>query len=61
MEERPKAETKAETELKEASYAGQILVEKAESDMRILEYQWVNLLVIVTVSVNIVVVTVYTV
>jgi len=39
MEERPKAETKAETELKEASYAGQILVEKAESDMRILEYQ----------------------
>ena len=38
-EERPKEETKARTQLKEANFAGQILVQKAESDARILEFQ----------------------
>ncbi|XP_067936280.1 uncharacterized protein [Watersipora subatra] len=39
VEERPKEQTKAQTQLKEANYAGRILVQKAESEARILEFQ----------------------
>lgn len=39
LEQRPKSITIAETELKEANYTGQILIQKAESAARILEYQ----------------------
>lgn len=39
LEERPKSITIAETALKEADYTGQILVQKAESAARILEFQ----------------------